>query len=100
MVHARKILPMYYAAVDSGEKTFEIRDEDDTRFEPGDYLALNEWDDTTQRFTGRSRLFQINYVLRDGPGLLAGYVGLGLLPCVVGLAQPTSASCRRKEQAH
>lgn len=88
MIHARKILPEYYAAIDKGEKNFEIRSEDEAQFKAGDYLALNEWDGAEHGFTGRCRLFRITCVLRDFPGLAVGYVCLGLTACVVESAKP------------
>lgn len=83
MIHARKILPDYYAAVDNGDKNFEIRSEDAVQFNPGDYLALNEWAGADRGYTGRCRLFKITCVLRDFPGLAVGYACLGLAPCAV-----------------
>ncbi len=43
MIHELKILPKYFNAVISGEKTFEIR-KNDRPFHKGDLLALNEFD--------------------------------------------------------
>jgi ASC-1-like (ASCH) protein len=41
----KKILPEYFDALASGEKTYELRlaDEDLTHVKPGDILILEEW---------------------------------------------------------
>jgi len=41
-IHELKIWPAFYAAIQSGEKTFEIR-KDDRGFQKGDKLVLREW---------------------------------------------------------
>lgn len=43
MDHELKIWPQYYARVDDGSKTFEIR-ENDRNFQFGDTVTLREWD--------------------------------------------------------
>jgi hypothetical protein len=44
MNHTLKITPAYFDAVASGQKTLEIRREDDQTFAAGDVLTLQEWD--------------------------------------------------------
>ena len=43
MIHAKKVRPEYFAALRSGNKTFEVRREEDGEpfYAVGDYLALN-----------------------------------------------------------
>ena len=75
----KKILPEYYAAVRRGEKTFELRkDEDDVQV--GDILDLREWDG--EKYTGLHVLREVTYVLRDCPeyGLMDGYCVIGIQP--------------------
>lgn len=43
-VHYLKIYPEYFEAVISGQKTVELRREDDRQFAVGDVLVLREWD--------------------------------------------------------
>ena len=50
MIHQLKILPKFFEKVISGEKTFEVR-ENDRNFKVGDYLALNEF--ANGDYTGR-----------------------------------------------
>lgn len=68
----KKILPEYFESVIRGEKTFEIRkDEDDIQV--GDAIILKEWDG--EKYTGRETGRNISYVLRNVPeyGLKDGY---------------------------
>ncbi len=44
MTHTLKIAPQHFDAVVSGQKTLEIRREDDKTFAVGDVLTLQEWD--------------------------------------------------------
>jgi ASC-1-like (ASCH) protein len=61
MTHDLKIWPDYFAAVKSGMKTAELR-EDDRSFRVGDTLCLNEWDPVTLQFSGRFIHAKITYV--------------------------------------
>ena len=68
----KKILPQYFLDVVSGNKTFELRkDEDD--IQPGDTLILKEWNG--EAYTGNQVACLVSYVLRDAPeyGLMDGY---------------------------
>ncbi len=83
MIHALKIFPEYFNKVISGEKTFEIRN-NDRNFLVGDYIALNEFT-SESGYTGRSALYRITYVAGHGHPPVAlpeGYVILGIHPCV------------------
>ena len=61
MIHELKILPEFFKAVISGEKTFEIR-KYDRPFHKGDLLALNEYDSEKRIYTGNSCLVYIDYI--------------------------------------
>ena len=73
----KKILPEYYMEVINGRKMFEIRKEDDVRYEVGDLLLL-------KLFTGERvieeeyMLCKITYVLRNFEGLKDGWVAIGI----------------------
>lgn len=72
----KKILPKYFKEVYAGNKTFELRkDEDDIQV--GDLLLLREWDGT--EYTGNEVLRIVKYVLRNVPeyGLAEGYCIIG-----------------------
>lgn len=77
----RKIWPEFFAAVDSGVKPFEVRNDDrlDESFEVGDTLQLEEWDPSTKDYTGKIIRRVISYVLEIG-GTMWGHntVVLGL----------------------
>lgn len=78
MVHELKILPVFFDAVRTGKKRFELR-EDDRDFGTGDALILREWK-PSEGYTGREIRTEITYILRDAPeyGLLEGYCILSL----------------------
>ena len=76
--HELKTWPYYFAAVERGDKPFEIR-EADRIFEVGDFLFLREWDAHCGEYTGRSCLRKVTFVLGGGLlGIADGYVALGL----------------------
>ncbi len=76
--HELKTWPEYYQAVKSGRKPFEIRKEDDRRFEEGDTLVLQEWEPMTRFYTKDEVSVHVTYVLRGGPWLPDGYVCMGV----------------------
>lgn len=87
MIHALKTTPKYFEDVISGKKPFEVR-RNDRDFREGDFAALNEYDPDSRaaerdRYTGRSALFRICYVLDNPEYCKAGYVVLGLETCSV-----------------
>ena len=73
----KKILPEYFRAVRSREKTFELR-KDDSDYQVGDILNLREWDG--ENYTGNRVVRQITYIMRNCPeyGLMPGYCILGI----------------------
>lgn len=74
----KKILPEYFQKVLTGEKTFEIRkDEDDAKV--GDIIELYEFENG--ELTGRVCDRIISYVLRDAEeyGLKEGFAIYGLM---------------------
>ena len=75
----KKVLPEYYRAVYYGEKTFEIRkDEDDIQVD--DVVLLREYDG--KEYTGYVIKARVSYVLRDCSeyGLMNGYCVFGIKP--------------------
>lgn len=76
-IHELKTWPEYFKAVASGSKTFEFR-RDDRGFFPGDKLYLREWNPETARYTGSFVCKCVSYILRDYPGIEAGYVVMAL----------------------
>lgn len=79
MLHALKTWPEYYKAIESGNKTFELR-KDDRPFNEGDKVVLQEFDPAEEKYTGKEREMIISYLLRDAYrfGLKKGFVILGL----------------------
>ena len=67
MKHELKILPAYFEAVISGEKTFEIRDNSDRGFQKGDIVTLTECTNGSMTTaTGRQVTREITYVTNYG----------------------------------
>lgn len=62
-IHYKKILSEYYENIASGEKTFELRLAD-WECTVGDTLILQEWDPTTEKYTGREITKEVTYVLQ------------------------------------
>lgn len=79
MIHRKKILPEYYKDVVSGDKTFEIRKDEDN-IQVGDFLTLEEFSEG--KYSGRSTVRIVTYVLRNCPeyGLMDGYCVIGMQP--------------------
>lgn len=76
--HELKIWPGFLAAIESGEKTFEIR-RDDRRFRPGDTLRLREWIPNSKEYTGKQIEVQVIYILCDPFfGLQPGFVCMSI----------------------
>lgn len=80
MIHQLKLKNKYFEDVICGKKTFELR-LDDRDYAEGDYLALNEVDDSGI-YTGRSCMVYVDYILQDVPNLLPdGIVCMAIKPC-------------------
>lgn len=82
MIHALKIIPPYFEDVLSGVKSFEVRLAD-RPYRKGDLLALNEYDEEKQSYTGRSCLVYIDYILSEPEYVKNGYVIMAIKPCGV-----------------
>lgn len=68
MIHQIKIESQYFRRVESGEKTFEIRDNRDRDFQVGDTVIMREWamiDDKYQE-TGEEVAVNITYITSYG----------------------------------
>lgn len=81
MIHELKQVQPHFDDVLSGNKTFEVR-KHDRPFHVGDLLALNEYNPTTQTYTGRSCLVYVDYILKDPNYVKSGYVIMAIKPCL------------------
>jgi hypothetical protein len=80
MKHELKTWPQYFAAIEKGEKTFEIR-KNDRDFKKGDLLELQEWDPITEKYTCNIITFGVGYVITDTRwGLQEGFCVMSLVP--------------------
>ena len=77
MTHKLKTWPVYFQAVKSGDKTFEVR-RNDRDFKVEDVLLLQEWSPVKKEYTGDEMTVRVTYIL-PGPGfgIEAGYCVLG-----------------------
>jgi hypothetical protein len=72
-VHELKSWPEFFTAVESGEKTFELR-RNDRNYQVGDVLVLREWKpnihgDDEGEYTGRSCRRRVTYVMEGLGGM-------------------------------
>lgn len=82
MIHELKVFPCFFEEILTGKKRFEVR-KADRPFAVGDLLALNEYDGFEKRYTGRSCVVGVDYMLSDPEYVKEGYVILGIRPCEV-----------------
>ena len=75
----KKIRPKFLDEIVKGNKTFELRKEDDVQYEEGDILILKEIEPTIIDFyTGRFAISRIGFVLRHFEGLADDYAIISL----------------------
>ena len=75
--HYLKTWPEFYDEVESGKKTFELR-QNDRDFQEGDTLVLQCFDPQTKTYDGRELLKEATYVLLGGVfGLQEGFCIIG-----------------------
>lgn len=80
MVHALKTEKEFFEQTAADKKRFEVR-KNDRPYEVGDYIALNEWENS--KYTGRMILCCITYILNDDTFCKKDYVILGTEPCEI-----------------
>lgn len=85
MTHALKTWPEFYKAIESGDKTFELR-RMDRPFKVGDTLLLQEYDPKKSEYTGKEIKRTVTYLLHGDVnkfGLFADF-------CVMSIKEPLS----------
>jgi hypothetical protein len=76
-IHILKCRPEFFRAVQSGEKTFEIR-LNDRGYQIGDVLILSEYDPATARYSGEHVSRRVTYLTSAYQA--EGYVVMSLIP--------------------
>lgn len=77
-IHALKTWMPYFQDILDGTKTFEYR-KNDRNFQRGDIVILNEWNQTTEEYTGRKYPFRIKYIIYGGQfGIPKDYCIMGV----------------------
>lgn len=84
--HYLKTVQPWFAAVDEGRKTAEIRHEMDRTFDEGDVLVMQEWS-PERGYSGASVTARITHVMRSDQfkGLAPGHALLSFLKIGVDL---------------
>ena len=77
--HELKIHSIYFEAVKAGTKTFELR-RNDRNYQVGDQLILQEWEASTEQYSGDELYMEVTYILEGGFGLKKGYCVLSIKP--------------------
>ena len=77
-VIVKKIRPKFFDEILRGNKTFELRKEDDVQYEEGDILILKEIETAIDFYTGRFAISRIGFVLRHFEGLADDYAIISL----------------------
>ena len=79
MKHRLKTWPVLFADIEYGVKTFEIR-KNDRNFKVGDYLILEEFEPTTQKYSGNSITVKITYTisLNGLPDFPDNFIGMSI----------------------
>lgn len=65
MIHELKTWKEYFSLIRVNRKNFEVR-KYDRNFQEGDELLLKEWDNETNKYTGRILHRKIDYILEGG----------------------------------
>ena len=76
-IHELKVWPEYFVAIWDGQKAFDLR-KDDRGFQVRDRLRLREYVVKEDQYTGREIMAGVSFILSNFPGLMPGYVVLGL----------------------
>lgn len=79
--HDVKCWPMYFEAICTGRKTYEVR-LNDRNYREGDAILIREYDPAGDSFSGRVILAQVGYVLPLDDRGAQGHVAFSLLGCV------------------
>jgi len=72
MTHYLKTLKCHFEHIRNGDKPFEIRRNDDRGFQKGDMVIFEEFDNVSNRITGRTIEAKITYVtnFRQAPEMV------------------------------
>lgn len=73
MKHDLKIYSKYFKSILAGKKNFELRREDDRKFNVWDWLHLREYSPFDRSYTGRSITVQVTHIQRIRIGALDTY---------------------------
>lgn len=80
MTHNLKTWPEFFGPLWDGTKAFECRHTRDREFNVDDTLVCQEWDPTSETYSGRELRYVVTYVMThaDFPGVAPGFAILGM----------------------
>jgi hypothetical protein len=81
MNHELKTWPALFEAVQTGQKTFDLR-KNDRNFQTGDILIFREWDPQIKVYSGRKLKKRIGFMIEGEWGLKAGHCAISLLDTI------------------
>lgn len=81
-IHILKCHPEYYAQINAGVKTFELR-VNDRNYQAGDILLLRWYDPAPKRYRNMSLFRKVTGVWGCTDHMNAGHVALGIRPLTV-----------------
>ena len=76
-IHELKLREEFQIPIENGDKTFEIRKEDDKKFKQED-LIIFKIIDKSGNLTGKIMSAQITYIIRDSEFCKEGFATLGI----------------------
>ena len=76
-IHELKLREEFQIPIENGDKTFEIRKEDDKKFKQED-LIIFKIIDKSGNLTGKIMSAQITYIIRDSEFCREGFATLGI----------------------
>jgi len=78
-VHELKVWPVYFDALRTRRKTFEVR-RNDRNYQLHDWLILREWNPSTAEYTGRVLRRRVSYISDLAIIGIDGFVAMGIKP--------------------
>ncbi len=76
--HHLKCWPKFFEVIQSGVKTFDVRQGEDRQYEVGDIIWFKEWDPKGNTYPGNEIRKDVGYIMHGTMGLPSDVWVLGL----------------------